>query len=109
MDSIKRNWTQQELEQIYLTHVKQFADKVVSWAKKNNISLNQNQIDALVSATFNFGPGFLNRQVGRMVAANPNDPAIRSVWEHASDAQARKYRGLADRRRKEAAWYFGYR
>lgn len=109
MDTIKSQWTQSELEQIYLTHIKQMSSKVRSWASGKSITLNQNQIDALVSACFNFGPGFLGYQTGRMVAANPNNPNIRDVWSHASDKQGRKYPGLIKRRQKEANWYFGYR
>lgn len=42
-----------------------------------------------------------------MIAANPNNPAIKNTWEHLSDVQGAKYPGLIKRRRFEAAWYFG--
>ena len=82
---------------------------VKKWANKKNITLNQNQIDAMVSASFNFGAKFLERSVAQMVAKNPNDPNILNAWAHASDAQAKRFPGLVRRRQGEANWYFGKR
>ena len=87
--------------------VKQMVGKVQNWKNKNNVDLNQNQIDAITSACYNFGPGFLNKPICKMIAANPNNPAIKNTWEHLSDVQGAKYPGLIKRRRFEAAWYFG--
>ena len=41
-----------------------------------------------------------------MIAKNPNDPAIKNIWAHLSDAQAKKYPGIIKRRQAEANWYF---
>ena len=105
MDQIKPNWTQQELEALYLVTVKQMTQKVKNWAK--GIELNQYQIDALVCACFNFGPGFLNRSICKIIRQSPDNHAIYGIWCHLSDAQAKKYPGLIKRRQTEAAWYFG--
>lgn len=107
MDTIKQSYSQTELETLYLNMVKQMVGKVQNWKTKNNVDLNQNQIDAITSACYNFGPGFLNKPICKMIAANPNNPAIKNTWEHLSDVQGAKYPGLIKRRRFEAAWYFG--
>ena len=107
MDTVKPRWSQSELESLFLTTAKKFSATVDKWANKNNIQLNQNQKDAIVSGVYNFGPGFLNKSVCKLIAANPNDPKIKSTWEHMSDSQGQKYPGLIKRRKHEAAWYFG--
>lgn len=106
----KGSWTQAELEKLFLATVKKQTDKVKAWASKNNQNLSQHQIDAVVSAVYNFGPGFMTmsskcRGVGPMIAANANNPAIVNTWAHGSDSQASKYPGLVKRRQFEAAWY----
>lgn len=107
MDTKKQSYSQQELELLYLNSVKKMVNRVLAWKQKNNLDLTQNQIDSIVSACYNFGPGFLNKSISNMIKANPNNPAIRNVWAHLSDKQAAKYPGLVKRRRFEAAWYFG--
>ena len=106
MDSIKRTWTQKELEQLFLEHIKYTANRIDRWANCNKVKLNQNQKDAIASACYNFGIGFLNKQICKMIIANPNNPAIRNTWSHLSDIQGRKYPGLIKRRQAEAKWYF---
>ena len=106
MDTIKSSWTQQELESLFKIHAKQTSYKIDNWAKKNGITLKQAQKDAIASGCYNFGPGFLNKSVCKMIAKNPNDPAIKNTWAHLSDAQGRKYPGLIKRRQAEANWYF---
>lgn len=107
MDETKSTYTQQELEQLYKLSVKKFVGKVQNWINNNNLQLNQNQIDAITSACYNFGTGFLNKNIAKMIVANPNDPNIPNVWAHLSDAQGKKYPGLIKRRAEEAAWYSG--
>ena len=109
MDKIKSSWTQQELEKLFRLTMSKTSEIVKKWANKKNITLNQNQIDAMVSASFNFGAKFLERSVAQMVAKNPNDPNILNAWAHASDAQAKRFPGLVRRRQGEANWYFGKR
>ena len=106
MDTIKQRWTQTELEQLFLEHARQASQRIDSWAAQNRIKLNQNQKDAIASGCYNFGYGFLQKQVCKMIIANPNNKGIRSVWEHLSDVQGKKYPGLITRRRAEARWYF---
>jgi len=106
MDTIKKKWTQKELEQLFLEHAKYTSDKIDNWANANKIKLNQNQKDAIASGCYNFGFGFLNKQISKLIIANPNNPAIRSTWAHLSDKQGVKYPGLIKRRQAEARWYF---
>jgi len=107
MDQVKQVWTQQELDGLFVQTVSKNVAKVTSWAQNAGIQLNQNQIDAIVSGIYNFGPGFLNKSVCNMIKQNPNNPQIKDVWAHMSDAQGAKYPGLIKRRKLEANWYFG--
>ena len=107
MDSMKAVWTQQELETLFKLYAKNIVDKINSWASSNNIQLNQRQIDAIACASYNFGIGFLKKNICKMIAANPNDPNIFNTWCHLSDVQGQKYPGLIKRRQAEANWYFG--
>ena len=106
MDTIKKVWTQKELEQLFLQHAKQTSTKIDNWAKANKVTLNQNQKDAIASACYNFGFGFLQKQICKIIAVNPNNPTIRNTWSHLSDVQGKKYPGLIKRRQAEARWYF---
>ena len=107
MDQVKKVWTQKELEELFLQHAKYTADRIDKWAITNKIKLTQNQKDAIASGCYNFGMGFLNKQICKLIIANPNNPAIKNTWSHLSDAQGRKYPGLIKRRQAEAKWYFG--
>lgn len=106
MDTIKKTWTQKELEGLFLEHAKQASNKIDKWASDNKIKLNQNQKDAIASACYNFGFGFLQKQICKIIIGNPNNPAIRNTWSHLSDVQGKKYPGLIKRRQAEAKWYF---
>ena len=106
MDTIKKVWTQKELEELFLIHAKQTANKIDKWASVNKVKLLQRQKDAIASGCYNFGMGFLIKQICKMIIKNPNDPKIRSTWEHLSDIQGKKYPGLITRRKEEARWYF---
>lgn len=106
MDQIKSEWTQTELEQLYKYTVDNTRNKVLKWAKSKNVALEDNQIDALTSAVYNFGPKFLEWSVARRIAANPNDEKIYDAWAKFSDHQAAKYPGLVTRRKQEADRYF---
>lgn len=106
MDTIKKTWTQKELEELFLVHAKTVSNKIDAWAKANKITLQQRQKDAIASGCYNFGLGFLAKQICKMIAKNPNDPAIKSTWSHLSDVQGKKYPGLIKRRIAEANWYF---
>lgn len=107
MDQIKSTWSQEELEKIYLQTVKNTVNKIKNWQQKNNINLNQFQIDAITSACFNFGLGFLKKNVCSMIIKDPNNTQIKNIWSHLSDSQGKKIPGLIKRRVSEANWYFG--
>lgn len=107
MDQIKSSWTQSELEDLYKQTVSNMQDKIDKWSSKHKITLTKNQRDAITSACFNFGPGFLNKNIAKKIANNPNDPTIYEDWARLSDKQGEKYPGLIKRRQKEANWYFG--
>jgi len=106
MDTVKKTWTQKELEGLFLEHARITSQKIDKWASINKVKLNQNQKDAIASGCYNFGLGFLNKQICKLIAANPNNPAIRNTWSHLSDIQGKKYPGLIKRRQAEARWYF---
>lgn len=106
MDTVKKTWSQKELENLFLEHAHITSQKIDKWANTKKIKLNQNQKDAIASACYNFGMGFLDKQICKMIASNPNNPAIRNTWSHLSDAQGKKYTGLIKRRQAEAKWYF---
>ena len=113
MDSIKSGWGQDELENLFKIHAKSISNKIDAWANRNSVALNQNQKDAIASACYNFGTGFLTNKgkvyssVVNMIIKNPNNPEIEAKWAAMSNAQAKKYPGLAKRRYAEAKWYFG--
>lgn len=112
MDTVKGQWAQNELEQLYTQHAQKTVSTIKSWASKYHIQLNQNQIDAIASACYNFGIGFLEKSgksytsTVNLIKKNPNDPAIKDKWCHMSDGQGKKYPGLITRRKAEADWYF---
>ena len=106
MDTIKKVWTQKELELIFLEYMRILSDKIDNWSITNKVSLNQNQKDAIASALYNFGDKFLNYKITKTIIANPNNPGIRNTWSHLSDSQGKKYPGLITRRKAEAKWYF---
>lgn len=107
MDQVKSTWTQSELEDLYKQTVSNMQRKVDQWSDKHNITLTKNQKDAITSACFNFGPGFLNKNIAKKIAKNPNDLSIYEDWANLSNKQGQKYPGLIKRRQKEANWYFG--
>lgn len=106
MDTVKTNYSQTELETLYCKTATKYINKVYNWAKNKNLSLNQNQIDSLVCACYNFGGGFLNKNICKTIASNPNDfQTIVNQWAHLSDEQGKRFPGLIKRRKFEAEWY----
>lgn len=106
MQDIKAVWTQPELEKLFKEKIEKEKAWVLNWANKNNVTLGQGQLDAMVSAVYNYGrTGFLKTGMPALIAQNPNNPAIPEKWAHLSDARAKKFPGLATRRAEEANWY----
>ena len=74
--------------------------------------LTQNQFDALVSLSYNIGPGnFAKSSVFAKVKVNPNDPSIRDsfllhVKARDKNGNLRTLPGLVRRRTEEANHYF---
>jgi GH24 family phage-related lysozyme (muramidase) len=105
MQDIKPVWTQPELEQLFKQMVQKKAQKVAEWADQNGVTLSQGQFDAMTSAAYNFGNKFFQKGICQVIAQNPNNPQIPEMWQHLSDAQAKKYPGLLRRRNEEAGGY----
>lgn len=105
MQDVKPVWTQPELERLFKLKIAKEKQWVLDWAKKNGVELGQGQLDAMVSAVYNYGhAGFLRTGIPAMIAQNPNDPRIPEVWATASDHR-KNMGGLHSRRRMEAKWY----
>ena len=105
MEDIKQIWTQPELEELFKQKIGRETQWVLNWAAKNGVELGQGQLDAMVSAVYNYGrTGFLKTGIPAMIAQNQNDPRIPQVWATASDHR-KNMSGLHTRRREEAAWY----
>ena len=108
MDQIKPRWTQRELEALFVTHVQQFSSTVRKWASKKGLQLAQNQIDAITSAVFNYGPGFLTMSKYRVCVLIANHAPMQTIWSTWSTLCDRSsLGGLKKRRRWEANWYIG--
>ena len=105
MQDVKPVWTQPELEELFKQMVQKKAQKVAEWANQNGVTLSQGQFDAMTSAAYNFGNKFFQKGICQVIAQNPNNPQIPEMWQHLSDAQAKKYPGLLRRRNEEAGWY----
>ena len=105
MEDVKQTWTQPELEQLFKQKISNEVNWVLNWANKNGVKLGQGQLDAMVSAVYNYGrTGFLRTGIPAMIAQNQNDPKIPEVWAHASDNR-KNMGGLQLRRGEEAKWY----
>lgn len=101
MDEVQPSYTQQELEGLYREQIA----KVTNSVKSRFPNLTQPQLDAVVSACYNFGVGGFANKIGNMIKNNPNDPNIPEVWANLSNSQGSRYPGLLKRRRIEANTY----
>lgn len=82
--------------------------KYEKWVKKLvKTNINQNQLDALVSLTYNIGIGNIKKsQLLKLVNSDPNDPEIRHEFLKWRKASGKVVRGLEMRRQEEAELYF---
>jgi lysozyme len=72
-----------------------------------NITLNQNQFDALVSFVYNIGPSaFAASTLLKKAKVNPNDPAIKLEFNKWINSGGKKSKGLIKRRKLESDLYF---
>jgi len=84
---------------------------IVNFEKQLNslgLNLRQNQFDALISLIFNIGFGTFKKSVlYNRIKANPDDLAIKNIWERSFiRAGGHILPGLIRRRKKEAQLYF---
>jgi lysozyme len=95
----------QDAEDLLLVTLEDF-EKNVS-ALFFNVTLTQNQFDALVSFAFNLGMGALAKStLFKKVKLNPNDPTIELEFNKWVNAGGKKLPGLVRRRKAEAKLYF---
>lgn len=97
--------TKEEADRLFDDEIEQFE----RWIRPMvaNVPLNQNQYDALVSFAYNAGVNALKTStLLRKVKANPNDPSIRAEFMKWIYAAGKKLKGLENRRKAEADFYF---
>jgi lysozyme len=99
--------TEQEAVELLARDLKTAEDAV----NEQNLSLSQNQFDALVSFVFNVGTGnFRSSTLLKKAKANPDDPTIRNEflkWNKARiNGTLKPLTGLTRRRAAEADLYF---
>lgn len=74
---------------------------------RQNLNINQNQFDALVSFVFNVGSGnFLKSTLLKKIKVNPNDTLIAAEFDRWNKAAGKVLPGLVKRRLDEAKLYF---
>lgn len=90
----------------YLKYDVSLKTKLVS-ALLSGVSLNQNQIDAIISFTYNVGVGALTRStLLKKVKQNPSDPSIELEFLKWNKAGGKVLNGLTKRRQAESDLYF---
>lgn len=95
--------TQQQADELLRKDV-QWAEDAVN---RENLRLNQNQFDALVSFVYNVGAGnFRSSTLLKMLRVNPDSLNIRTEFGKWCKAKGSTLPGLALRRKQEAELYF---
>lgn len=93
------------------------AEKLLQWEVEQKtkaitallagVPINQNQLDAVISFTYNLGVGAFTRStLLKKIKANPADPAIRDEFMKWNKAGGVVLKGLTRRREAEANLYF---
>ena len=98
------NWTQDEADDILLNDLEKFEGYVNQYVK---VPLTQNQFDALVSWTFNLGPGNLKSSTMLIKLNEKNYDEVPSQMKRWNKAGGKVLRGLERRRNAEAAMFSG--
>ena len=98
------NWTQDEADDILLNDLEKFEGYVNQYVK---VPLTQNQFDALVSWTFNLGPGNLKSSTMLTKLNEKNYAEVPSQMKRWNKAGGKVLRGLERRRNAEAAMFSG--
>ena len=97
--------TELEAFEMFKAIADKFADKV---SKLVTAPIDQSQLNALVSLTYNIGPAnFQKSTLLRKVNFNHNDPTIRAEFLKWNKAGGQVLKGLTIRRKAEADIYFG--
>ena len=97
--------TELEAFEMFKAIADKFADKV---SKLVTAPIDQSQLNALVSLTYNIGPAnFQKSTLLRKVNFNHNDPSIRAEFLKWNKAGGQVLKGLTIRRKAEADIYFG--
>ena len=79
--------------------------------KIQELEVNQNQFDSVVSFIYNLGIGAFNKsELRKKILANPNDLLIRDEWnrwnKHRKDGKLVPSKGLTNRRSDELKLYY---
>ena len=98
------NWTQDEADDILLNDLEKFEGYVNQYVK---VPLAQNQFDALVSWTFNLGPGNLKSSTMLTKLNEKSYDEVPSQMKRWNKAGGKVLRGLERRRNAEAAMFSG--
>lgn len=96
--------TQQKADEMLVYTCKHFEKEIKKLLK---VELNENQLGALLSFTYNLGVGNLRiSTLLRKINTNPADPAIKEEFPKWNKANGKILSGLTKRREEEAALYF---
>ena len=98
------NWTQDEADDILLNDLEKFEGYVNQYV---TVPVTQNQFDALVSWTFNLGPGNLKSSTMLIKLNEKNYDEVPSQMKRWNKAGGKVLRGLERRRNAEAAMFSG--
>ena len=98
------NWTQDEADDILLNDLEKFEGYVNQYVK---VPLTQNQFDALVSWTFNLGPGNLKSSTMLTKLNEKSYDEVPSQMKRWNKAGGKVLPGLERRRNAEAAMFSG--
>ena len=98
------NWTQDEADDILLNDLEKFEGYVNQYVK---VPLTQNQFEALVSWTFNLGPGNLKSSTMLTKLNEKSYDEVPSQMKRWNKAGGKVLRGLERRRNAEAAMFSG--
>ena len=98
------NWTQDEADDILLNDLEKFEGYVNQYVQ---VPLTQNQFDALVSWTFNVGPGNLKSSTMLTKLNEKSYDEVPSQMKRWNKAGGKVLPGLERRRNAEAAMFSG--
>ena len=97
-------WTQGKADNTLLNDIDEFEGYVNHYV---NVPLTQNQFDALVSWTFNLGPGNLKSSTMLTKLNEKSYDEVPSQMKRCNKAGGKVLRGLERRRNAEAAMFSG--